>query len=302
MNKRRFLRINTINELALQLELPVDFLVHMTDRLDKNYKVFTENDKKGKERKFFNGSKNLKLVHKRINRLLDRIEYPVSIQGGIAGRSIYTNALIHAGKKFVANYDIKNFFPSIDYHLVYSAFLAQKCSPNVARVLTRLTTADGHLPQGFATSPKVSGLVLASIDKRLIKPLQRYGLKHSFWIDDLTVSGNHAIKALQKLIYKIFSQERFKLNEHKTKITDRKQKQVCTGLIINSQPNADRKARDQIRKELYLCKKFGVTGFLKRNKPSVSEKEYIENLRGRISFLCSINVKNLIYKEQFEQL
>lgn len=302
MKKRQLLNINTINELALQLKLPADFLVKLADQIDSNYRTFKEEDKKGKEREFFDGSKNLKITHKRINKLLDCIEYPNSIQGGIVGRSILTNASIHSGKKYVGNFDIANFFPSIDYHVVYKAFRFLKCSPNVSRLLTRLTTADAHSPQGFGTSPKISGLVLSEIDARLTSLLKRYGLKHSFWIDDLTISGNYPIKNFENIIYKIFRQSGFKLNENKTKITDSKQKQTCTGLIINYQPNADKSIREKVRKELYLCKKFGVDNFLTEHSINIDKEKYLRSLGGKISFLYSINPRYLIYKQAFQEI
>ena len=43
MKKRQFLNINTINELALQLKLPVDFLVKLADRID-NTKTIVAHD------------------------------------------------------------------------------------------------------------------------------------------------------------------------------------------------------------------------------------------------------------------
>ncbi|MCG2719879.1 MAG: reverse transcriptase family protein [Nanoarchaeota archaeon] len=306
MKKRQFININTINELALQLKLPADFLEKLSEQIDNSYrtfdKKFIKKDGTEKIRKFFNCNNNLKTVHKKINRLLDCIEYPNSIQGGIVGKSIITNASIHSGRKYVANFDIANFFPSIDYHVVYKVYRFLKCSPDVSRLLTRLTTADFYLPQGFGTSPKVSGLILFEVDMRLTKLLKRYGLKHSFWIDDLTVSGSHSIKKFKNIIYKIFQQSGFKLNEIKTEFTDNKQRQVCTGLIINYQPNADKNIREKVRKELYLCKKFGVDGFLNEHDINIDKEKYLKSLAGKISFLYSVNPKYLVYKKAFQEI
>jgi len=301
VKKRQFLNINTINELALQLKLSADFLIKLGDQIDNNYKIFKKNDKKGKERTFFNGSRNLKIAHNKINKLFDCVEYPESIQGGIVGKSIFTNASIHSGKKYVANFDISNFFPSIDYHVVYIGFRFQKCSPDVSRLLTRLTTAKANLPQGFATSPKISGLILFEVDRRLTNLLKRYGLKHSFWIDDLTISGNYPIKKFENIINKIFKQSGFKLND-KTKFTNSKQKQTCTGLTINYQPNADKSIREKVRKELYLCKKFGVDNFLNEHNIIIDKDKYLKTLAGKISFLYSVNSKYLNYKKDFQKI
>ena len=211
MKKRRFLKINTSRELGYQLGLPEAFLIRIMKSIQAHYKTFPDRDKKGKERIFYSADLDLKKIHKKINKLLNIIDFPFNIQGGLVGCSIATNASIHSGKKFVANYDIKNFFPSVNYKTVYKSFRAQKCSPDVSRILTRYTSADGSLPQGFATSPKVSGIVLLGVNKRLSALFQRFGLIHSFWIDDLTISGNYPIKKFQKILYKIFKQAGFSL-------------------------------------------------------------------------------------------
>lgn len=306
MKKRQFFNINTINELALQLELPANFLIETADNLDNSYYTFEKKiikqDGATKVRKFFNSNKDLKLIHKRINKLLDCLQYPDSIQGGIRGKSIITNATIHSGKKYVANFDISQFFPSIDYHVVYKVYRFLRCTPDVARLLTRLTTADSHLPQGFGTSPKISGLILLEIDLRLSRLFKKYGLKHSFWIDDLTVSGDRSIKKYKNIINKIFQQSGFKLNQSKTNFTNSRQKQTCTGLTINYQPNADKAIREKVRKELYLCKRFGVNNFLNKHNILINKETYIQSLKGKISFICSTNPKYLTYKKALREI
>ncbi|HCC22706.1 TPA: hypothetical protein DF272_00835 [Candidatus Falkowbacteria bacterium] len=302
MKKRQFLKINTVKELSYQLGLPEAFLISSANKIDNCYRKFTDKDKKGKERTFYVANENLKKVHQKINKLLDTLDYPINIQGGIAGRSIVTNASVHVGKKYVANYDIKNFFPSVNYKIVYRSFEKQKCMPEVCRMLTRFTTADGCLPQGFATSPKVSGLVLYSSNFRIETLLKPYDLIHTFWIDDLTVSGNRPIKKFQKLFYKIFKQEGFSLHDDpkKARITDSQHRQTCTGLIINQELNPEKGLKDKVRKELFLCKKFGVNNFLKEHNSPFDKDRYLRKLAGNISFLCSVNKKNFIYKEQLK--
>jgi len=302
MKKRQFLKINTVKELGYQLGLPEAFLVGISNNVDSCYKKFTGKDKKGKERTFYEANEKLKKIQNRISKLLDVLEYPINIQGGITSRSIVSNASIHLGKKYVANYDIKNFFPSINYKIVYRAFEKQKCAPEVCRILTMLTTAEGCLPQGFATSPKISGLILYSVNFRLEKFFNPFGLIHTFWIDDLTVSGNHPIKKFQKLLYKIFKQEGFSLHDDpkKAKITDSTHRQTCTGLIVNQELSPEKGLRDKVRKELFLCKKFGVDNFLKDHDSPFDKERYLRKLAGNISFLCSVNNKNLIFRKQLE--
>lgn len=304
MKKRASLKINTTKELGLQLGLPETFLIRTADHIEQCYKKFTGTDKKGKERPFYKANNDLKKIHRKINKLLDTLEYPVNIQGGIADRSIHTNASIHSGKKYVANFDIKNFFPSVKFKTVYRAFRMQNCTPDVSRILTRLTTADTALPQGFATSPKVSGLVLLNANRRLVILFKKYGLTHTFWIDDLTISGHSPIQKFQKLLTKIFIQEGFTLHDDpkKTKFTSSEERQTCTGLVINQEPNAEKSVRERVRKELYLCNKFGVENYLKDHELPVDKEKYLMSLCGKISFLTAANKKNMIFKEQFAKL
>lgn len=304
MKKRSSLNINTVPELSRQIGLPEAFLLSTSENINKYFKKFKDKDKKGKEREFYSANDDLKKIHNCINKMLDSLEYPINIQGGIASRSIVTNASIHVGKKYVANYDIKNFFPSVNYRIVYKSFRKQKCAPDVSRILTMLTTADGCLPQGFATSPKVSGLVLYNVNFRIEKLLRPFGLAHTFWIDDLTISGHHSIKKFQKLLYIIFKQEGFHLHDDpkKAKITDSKHRQTCTGLIINQELNPERGLKSKVRKEIYLCKKFGIIEFLKEHNLPFGKDEYLKKLAGNISFLCSVNKKNIIFKKELELL
>jgi hypothetical protein len=304
MKKRQFLKINTIEELGYQLGLPGAFLIRTAGHIKHCYKKFTDIDKKGKERTFYKVNNDLKKIHRKINKLLDTLDYPVNIQGGIVGRSIHTNASIHAHKKYVANFDIKNFFPSVRFKTVYRAFRMQNCTPDVSRMLTRFTTADAELPQGFATSPKASGLVLLNVNRRLTILFKKYGLAHTFWIDDLTISGHRPIQKFQKLINKIFRQERFTLHDDpkKTKFTSSKERQTCTGLVINQEPNAEKSIREKVRKELYLCTKFGVVNYLKEHDLQVDKEKYLMSLRGKISFLTAANKKNMVFREHFEKL
>lgn len=298
------LKINTLKELGLQLGLPVPFLVGTAEKVELYYSKMQREDKKGKLRDLYLANKELKKIHQKINALLDLLIYPINIQGGIIKRSIHSNASIHAGKPHVANFDIKNFFPSIKPHAVYRAFRAQACAPDVCRMLTRLTTADGVLPQGFATSPKISGLVLFNANHRLTGLFKKYGLEHTFWIDDLTVSGNRPIKKFQKLLNKIFQQEGFLLHDDpkKTKFTSSSERQTCTGLVINEEPNAESSIRKKVRKELHLCSKFGVKQFLEAHGIEIDSSQYLMSLRGKVSFLCAANPKNSIYKEKLQNI
>lgn len=300
MKVRKYLKINTVEELSKQLCLSLDMINRAVLNLDKYY-TYRENvkDKKGKERNFYKANGVLKVIHGLIDKkLLNNIDFPDTIQGGIKKRSIKTNADFHAGKRYVANFDITKFFSNVSNAAVYQAFIDQKCAPDVARILTQLTTINGELPQGFTTSPKISGLVLKNTDERLSKLLKPLNLVHTFWIDDLTISGYYPIAKLKKIINKIFKQCGFPLNVEKTKIANRKRRQQCTGLTVNCRTNPSKKFRENIRRELFICEKFGVKKYLNENNYFIDVESYLRSLKGRVSFLCSINPKYHEYKDR----
>lgn len=289
---RQFLRINTPNELSLQLGVGLGLLEKTITQIGEHYIYDPEClDKKGKKREVYKPDRLLKMIQRRISKLLDRIYYPISIQGAIKGRSTKSNALLHVGKKYVATFDIKDFFPSIDYHVVYRTFREQYCAPNVARMLTRLTTADAHLAQGFVNSPKISGLVLLEIDRRLTTLFKAYQLNHSFWIDDLVVSGDYPIKRLTSLIKKVFQQAGFTIHDEGKKkftIKHRRQQQKATGMVINYQPSMPKEWRLKLRNDLYFCAKYGTAPHLRKIGLEMKPESYLALLRGRVAFSQSI--------------
>ena len=72
----------------------------------------------------------LKTVQKRMKTLLGKIQVPDNVFSGIKGRSYSDNACLHLGKSKRNLYKIDFFFEDLC------------CSPDVAEILTNLTTVD----------------------------------------------------------------------------------------------------------------------------------------------------------------
>lgn len=297
------LNINTVKELALQLGCPEGHILDIGEHLSDHYVVRPRLIGK-KMRDLHMADISLSLVLSKIDKkLLNKIDFPLSIQGGIKKRSIVSNANIHKNKRFVASYDIQNFFPSVSHKCVYKSFIALKCAPDVARILTRLVTAEGALPQGFATSPKISGIILLDVNLRIEKLLNKYEISHSFWIDDLTLSSNQKIEGLEKIIRKIFIQSGFVLHDQsKTKYASSSEQQICTKLVINKSPNITSDKRKKLEAELYCCKKFGIKQFLYEHNITIDEESYLKSLKGRVSFACSLNESNAKLRDMLKTI
>ncbi len=301
------LKINTLREFCLRANINEKLVAGVIENFSNQiyHKIELCNNGK-KERKLVIAKKPLCDIHCRINDLLDTLSFPPELQGGIKGRSTILNASSHVGKQHFASFDIVNFFDSISSKVVYKSFIRLGCSPDVSHIITRLVTFNGKLPQGFATSPKVSAIVIFNLNHRLRLFFQKFNLGHTFWVDDLSVSGNYNIGKLKKLIYKIFKQEGFVLhgNPSKSKIFKRGERRVCTGLVVNEKINAKKDYWRSVRQELYLCEKFGVRSFMVNSGKycGVLPSQYLNSLEGRIAFLCRLDERYSKYRHQFVEI
>jgi Reverse transcriptase (RNA-dependent DNA polymerase) len=150
--------------------------------------------KNGEPRQTSDAKPQLKKVHERIkNRLLKQVEYPQYLLGGIADsmmpRDYKRHAAIHSGKKIVISEDIRDFFPSTTEKVVEAIWRRFfHFSPGVADTLTKLTTFDGSLPQGWKASGYLANLAFWDKEPDLVSLFARRGFVYSRFMDDITVS------------------------------------------------------------------------------------------------------------------
>ena len=174
--------IRSVNHLAYTLKISKEKLLCLanSDTISKYYREYEilkfhgngqpKIDKNGiQKRRIINPSTSiLKDIQKRINSyILNKIPVPKYIFGGTKGKDNVLNAKQHQGKKFKFITDLSNFFPSITNKMVYDMFVAYDFSPDVARILTILTTYKGHVPQGAPTSTYIANLVFSRRENEL---------------------------------------------------------------------------------------------------------------------------------------
>ena len=156
------------------------------------------------EIRILNPSKGrLKTLQKIINsRILSQIKFPTIIHGSVKKKSCITNAKTHQGNKYFLLTDLRNYFPSIHFTIVYEQLVEQGFSPVVASLMTRLVTFNKCVPQGAPTSSLISNLVFLPQDIQLINICKKNGLTYTRYIDDLTISGKEFIEnsMIQKLL------------------------------------------------------------------------------------------------------
>lgn len=174
----------------------------------------------GKIRTCYNVKEPLRGIQKRIHQyILNKIEIPEFVIGCKKGKGKdgVFNANSHKGKKYKFCTDIKDFFPSINHHLVYQMFLSYNFSPDVSSILTKLTTYQGALPQGTSTSSYIASLVFLPVDQNIVSLSEREGITYSRYVDDLTFSSSHDFKQFTKEIIEIVLSHKFNISHKKTK-------------------------------------------------------------------------------------
>ena len=134
----------------------------------------------------------LRRAQKRIHQLILRPGLVPSDYsfGCVRGRHIKMNAEQHLRSQFAFTCDITDFYPSIRSSRVYRFYAdGQGCSPDVARLLTRLCTYRYHLALGLITSPLLANHFLKPIDKRIAAVAESANLVYTRYVDDITLSG-----------------------------------------------------------------------------------------------------------------
>jgi len=226
---RESLDIRTIEHLANRLGCSVEELQDVARSLGRHYRCF-EIERKGKQRPIRQARGALETLQGRINDLLQSLPWPQEFQGGIRRRSARTNATRHCGATHVLQADIKDFFPSIRPEMVYRAFVGSGCSPDVARMLTMLTTFEHCVPQGAKSSTVVANLVLwhRSFERfRGAAEARRAAL--TLYVDDLTVSGQRSVGGMQKVAEGILQQSGLTAKREKTEVGPVTERTVVTG-------------------------------------------------------------------------
>lgn len=233
-------------------------------------------------------SERLKSIQKWI---LDKVLYNIKTHeccyGFCKGKSIYDNALLHVNKKCVVNLDLKDFFPSIKQKDVFNIFYSKGYTKKVSYYFAKLLTKDGILPQGSPASPMISNIVAKHLDKRLSALAKGYNAEYSRYADDITFSGDSNIKKMIPIVTKIIKEEKFDVNEKKTRYAYYYQRQEVTGLIVNKKVSIPKEFLKELNKEIYFCKRFGVSSHLKKSNNHKSF--YKEHLYGKAYFVNMID-------------
>ena len=216
------LRIRAVEHLAGALSTSIEQLQRVLAKPDLYYEelVLIDPAKPGKRRTVVDVRGDMRIFQSRLYRrlLLPKCTPSAYSHGGVPHRSIKTNVGPHLQSGFVFKADISNFYPSIHFRRVYKLFAEQfECSPDVARLCTRLCTYRYHLALGLITSPILANQVLRRVDRRIAGACHKVGLIYTRYVDDIAISGpfDLATSKVPELIEGILAKDGFQTNPSK---------------------------------------------------------------------------------------
>ncbi|MCP4782023.1 MAG: RNA-directed DNA polymerase [Fuerstiella sp.] len=193
-----------------------------------------------------------KLQRTILRRLLTSLDVHPFACGFEQGTSIVDAATPHEGRLVVVKMDIRRFFESTTSARIFAYFREIGWDAASADVLLRLTTHNGHLPQGAPTSPKISNLVNAPLDEALLRLVRRHNGAYSRYADDITMSFDirrgRVVRGLTQVVRRILKSYGYTMHGGtKLKVLRRNQRQQVLGLVVNQKTALPRKTRRWLR-------------------------------------------------------
>jgi len=221
----------------------------------------------------------LKTVQRRVlRRILDALPLPDCVHSR-QGRSAVSNAALHVGQQAVAVFDMQDFFPSIPSDRVHRLFSDIGFNRRLAKMLTRLTTAEGHLQQGPPTSPAVANLLAIPLDQELCSWCRLHGLNYSRYVDDLAISGEAAaLIDIDKIVREAIERNGFVYSESKYHLMFAGSPQKVTGIVVNSGLQVAAEYVEAVVEAIDAFTHFA------QHLPSDMLLEQYARVRGRIAF------------------
>lgn len=283
----KIFNLQTLQDVAGISGVTVQDLQKLANSMDGNVSVVLEPKRHGGFRKICKPSFKLKKVQKAINKeILQTVPLPPFLHGAVKGKSTKTFAQRHTRKPFALTVDIKDFYPNIHYSKVIRIYTEIGCSDNVSQLLTKLSTYDGCLAQGFPTSSSLANLTLARIAPRIEGIERQHNVKVDSFQDDLIISGGYRIPELFSLFEKIVQQEGFFLHlGEKKKIMPRNQRQETVGYTINHKVNIPKEYYRKLRMTIHLCKVKGIETIA----GDMPIEKFKQSLIGRIQYVAEVN-------------
>ncbi len=240
--------------------------------------------------------------------------------GFLRGRSIVTNAQVHAGARIVVKLDIKGFYPTVTMRRVKGLLRRAGLGEQVATLMALLATESPRqeivthgrthyvatgprsLPQGAPTSPSITNALCLRMDCRLSGLARKLGCRYTRYADDLTFSWHGKAKsdvgALLRAVGMIVRAEGFEIHTKKTRVMRSGARQQVTGLVVNRAPEGRPIARVPRKTQRALR-----AAIKNRELGRPGKGETLEQLRGMAAFIMMTDeARGRAFMERIDRL
>jgi len=267
------------------------------------YKTHVILKKNGKQRYLSEPLPSLKEIQYWIlENILTKVKISKYSKAYSANRSIKDHVRYHKGQKIVLTLDIEGFFDNITLPKVQDIFLKIGYSKLISNLLAKLCCLEECLPQGAPTSPRISNIVLNNFDEVISEYCRKNDIKYTRYADDLAFSGDFSSDDLIHLVSTELNHIGLFLNESKTMVMSGNQRQIISGIVVNSKAQVPREKRDELRQALYYIRKHGLEDHLERI--NCTKANYVRHLLGIANYILFINpkdIKTLAIKEELKK-
>ncbi|WP_321863468.1 reverse transcriptase domain-containing protein [Pseudomonas paraveronii] len=274
---------------------------------NKKYTSFNISKRGGGLRLIEAPNKRLKDLQRAIAEYLGEHYKPRACVFAYVGkRGIVEHANVHVCQRWLLRLDLKDFFHSITAPRLAGLLSAPPflLSPGLARTLSFICTKDGRLTQGAPVSPVVSNIICRGLDYSLKSYAAKNKCYYTRYADDIFFSNNGAIfpsslarkdeagtVILGDELQEIIKASGFLINESKTFLRSRAERQIVTGVVVNKKLNVPREYVRQIKAALHSWRKFGLEAaekywnekIDKRNRWSGASTSFKLAVRGQIN-------------------
>ena len=243
-----------LNEISLALGISPQLIGLLIHKPERHYRTFQIPKSNGGTRNIQSPRTMMKVAqYFLLDYVLYRCPIHVAAMAYSRGCTVRSNAEIHVGRRFVANIDVENFFPSLSRRIILRELVASGMEANTANLVSRLTTYENGLPQGAPTSAALSNIALFRVDDEIFNHCQLIGVEYTRYADDITFSGE-SLEAVQGAIEKVkalLNSIGLVINKSKTRIFGPSSRKVVTGVVVNEWAQPTRKSRRKLRAELH---------------------------------------------------
>lgn len=296
-------------------------------RESANYRMFAIKKRSGGRRHIHAVTGELFKAHQFINsEILQKLKPHAASFAFHSDGGIRACASEHCGARWLFQFDLANFFYSVNEVDVYSVFVGLGYRPLLAFEMARICTttrlpkhlspylwarhsynshtyqfyADrsgvmGVLPQGAPTSPMLGNLVARALDEELTEFSVQHGFVYTRYADDLTLSCSGdlprgmAIGSLHRKVTGIIRKSGFRENPDKTRVAGPGSKKMVLGLLVDGEvPRLSKEIFKRIDRHLHAAAKYGISEVAQHEKFD-SPIGFYNHLSGLIAFVKDVD-------------